>query len=73
MGNGRTLEIISQGQGVYVQSVKLNGRPYDSTWLPLDVLSAQENRLEFRLGAQPDKSWAAQPTARPPSFDVPPK
>jgi predicted alpha-1,2-mannosidase len=71
MGNGRTLEILSRGEGVYVQSVKLNGSTYDSTWLPLDVLSAKENRLEFLLGAQPNKTWGAHRASLPPSFDVP--
>ena len=71
MGNGRTLEILSHGEGVYVQSVKLNGSTYDSTWLPLDVLSAKENRLEFLLGAPPNKTWGAARASLPPSFDVP--
>ena len=51
--------------------MKLNGRTYDSTWLPLDVLSAKENRLEFLLGAQPNKTWGASRASLPPSFDVP--
>jgi len=73
MGDGRTLEILSHGVGVYVQSVKLNGSTYDSTWLPLDILSAKENRLEFLLGAQPNKTWGAHRASLPPSFDIPAK
>jgi len=69
MGNGSTLEILAKGEGVYVQSVRLNGRPYDSTWLPLDVLSAKENRLEFLLGAKPNMTWGTQRANFPPSFD----
>lgn len=71
LGDGRTLEILAQGQGVYVQSVKLNGKAYNSTWLPMDALTAKENRLEFQLGPQPNKTWATQPANLPPSFDVP--
>jgi predicted alpha-1,2-mannosidase len=71
MGNGRTLEILSHGEGVFVQSVKLNGSAYDSTWLPLEVLSARENRLEFLLGTQPNKKWGALGANLPPSFDSP--
>jgi putative alpha-1,2-mannosidase len=67
MGNGRTLEILSSGEGVYVQSVKLNGSTYDSTWLPLEILSAKVNRLEFLLGPQPNPAWGAR---QPPSFDA---
>lgn len=70
MGNGNTLEILAKGEGVYVQSVKLNGKAYDSTWLPLDVLIAKENRLEFLLGAQPNKTWGTQRADLPPSFDA---
>ena len=70
MGNGCTLEILAHGEGVYVQSVKLNGRVYDSTWLPLDTLSATENRLEFLLGTLPNKTWGADRASQPPSFDA---
>jgi putative alpha-1,2-mannosidase len=54
-----------------VQSVKLNGKSCESTWLPLDALSAKENRLEFLRGAQPNKTWGAHRASLPPSFDVP--
>jgi predicted alpha-1,2-mannosidase len=69
VGNGSTLEILAQGEGIYVQSVKLNGQPYSSTWLPLDALSAGVNRLEFTLGTQPAKTWGTNRAVRPPSFD----
>jgi putative alpha-1,2-mannosidase len=69
LGNGGTLEILAQGEGIYVQSVKLNGQPYASTWLPLDALSAGVNRLEFTLGTQPGKTWGTNRAVRPPSFD----
>jgi len=72
MGNGRTLEIVSKGEGVYVQDVTFNGKPYDSTWLPLNGLADGNNRLEFTLGTQPDHNWATQRTSYfPPSFDEP--
>ena len=73
MGDGRTLEILSRGEGIYVQSVKLNGRAYESTWLPIDVLTAKDNHLEFLLGRQPNKTWGAFRASLPPSFDVPGK
>jgi predicted alpha-1,2-mannosidase len=71
MGNGKTLQILAEGDGIYVQSVRLNGKAYHSTWLPLEVLSAQENRLEFLLGARPNKGWGADRANQPPSFDAP--
>ena len=70
MGEGRSLEVVSSGEGIYVQSVKLNGKPYPSAWLPLTSLVAGRNRLEFTLGKQPNKKWATGPAELPPSFDV---
>lgn len=70
LGNGSLLEIRSSGDGIYVQSVKLNGKPYGSAWLPLEKLAAGVNRLEFGLAEQPG-SWAVQPANFPPSFDAP--
>lgn len=72
LGNGKTMEIVAQGKGIYVHAVKLNGVGYNSTWLPLKALTAQRNHLEFFLQTTPDRSWAAPPAAWPPSFDAPP-
>jgi predicted alpha-1,2-mannosidase len=69
MGNGGTLEILAQGEGIYVQSVTLNGKPFASTWLPLDALTARTNRLQFSLGTRPSKTWGTSPVDWPPSFD----
>ena len=68
MGNGRTLEILAQGRGIYVQSVMLNGRPWTSPWLPLDALAAGSNRIEFALGPKPNAAWGTRPADLPPSF-----
>jgi predicted alpha-1,2-mannosidase len=70
-GNGRTLEIRSQGPGVYVQSVALNGNSYGTAWLPLAQLSPGQNRLEFTLGPGANPAWASRPDQLPPSFDIP--
>jgi putative alpha-1,2-mannosidase len=70
LGNGSTIEITSKGEGPYVQSLELNGKPYDSAWLPLDKLSAAHNLLAFTLGSDPNKSWASKPSELPPSFDA---
>lgn len=41
-----------QPASTYVQSVNLNGKTYNSTWLPIDPV--KENiRLEFKLGDKP--------------------
>lgn len=49
----------------YIQSLRLNGRPYNSTWISWDDLE-KGAALQFRLGERPDKSWGTQ--AEPPSF-----
>jgi len=73
LGNSTTLEILSRGQGIYVQSVKVNGKPHDSSWLALSALSQRHNRVEFELINEPDRTWAVKPASFPPSFDVPGK
>jgi len=73
LADGKTLEIISHGEGIYVHKVSLNGVPHTSAWLSLDALSAKHNRLEFTLQSKPDPAWAAAPANFPPSFDVPTK
>ena len=70
LGNGSVLEVGSSGEGIYVESVEWNGKPYESAWLPLDRLTEGTNRLHFVLGKQPG-SWATQPASFPPSFDAP--
>ena len=37
---------------VYVQSLKVNGKPYDKTWLPHDLL-ARGAELDFEMGPEP--------------------
>jgi putative alpha-1,2-mannosidase len=71
LGNGKTLDIVSHGKGIYVHAVNLNGVPRQGAWLPLDALSAQHNKLEFELQSDPDPTWASAPANFPPSFDAP--
>ena len=73
LGNGNTLDILSRGQGIYVKSVKINGKSHDSSWLALSALSKKHNRVEFELENEPDHAWAVKSANFPPSFDVPGK
>jgi predicted alpha-1,2-mannosidase len=52
----------------FVQELGLDGRPYESTWLPLATV-AKGATLRFKLGQAPNKNWANKPSAAPPSFD----
>lgn len=50
----------------YIKKMKVNGKEYNSTWLPLDMLQNGCN-IDFELSAKPDKSWGT--SIAPPSFD----
>jgi predicted alpha-1,2-mannosidase len=52
----------------YIQNVKLDGKPYDSTWLPIDPFAKKPVALDFALGDKPS-CWASKPATNiPPSF-----
>jgi putative alpha-1,2-mannosidase len=68
IAGGKKLDITRSGDGIYVQSVRLNGQPLNSAWLPLESLTSRINRLEFIMGPAPHKSWANRNEDRPPSF-----
>jgi len=68
---GRALKLVADGASArtpYVQELRLNGKPYESTWLPFSLIERGAT-LHFRLGPEPDKNWATRPSARPPSFN----
>jgi predicted alpha-1,2-mannosidase len=65
---GRTLLITREGEGGYVQSVRLQGVPIASSWLPISKFQPGETRLQFIMGQQPNKQWATGETDRPPMF-----
>jgi predicted alpha-1,2-mannosidase len=67
-GDKRLLTITTdKPASTYIQSAKLDGKAYDSTWLPIDP--ASENvKLDFTLGDKPS-CWGSAPlTNIPPSF-----
>jgi predicted alpha-1,2-mannosidase len=59
LSNGKdftmTAENISD-QNIYVQSVKLNGKDWNSPFLPYGELK-NGGKIEFVMGPQPNKSW----------------
>lgn len=70
--NGRTLTVIAHGNdadNVYVQSLKLNGRPWDRAWLNHDDI-AGGGVLEFVMGRTPS-TWGSGADALPPSMTAP--
>jgi len=69
LGDGRSIEVLAKGKGIFVQRITLNRRGIRSPWLPLKAFNAHHNILIFELGEQPNKEWGAQPGDAPPSFD----
>lgn len=51
----------------FIQKAAVNGKPFESTWLPMSLLKEGENRVEFWIGPQPNKVWAAN--SPPPRFE----
>ena len=67
---GKTLRLVGDGaqaRAPYVQELRLDGKPYDRTWLPFERISKGAT-LRFKLGDQPNTRWATAPDAAPPSF-----
>ncbi|MEU0810380.1 GH92 family glycosyl hydrolase [Streptomyces sp. NPDC005970] len=67
--NGRDLVIKApknSARNVYVQGLRVNGKPWGSTALPHDVL-ARGGTLEFDMGAKPSK-WGTGKGAAPSSI-----
>ncbi|MDA4118045.1 MAG: GH92 family glycosyl hydrolase [Thaumarchaeota archaeon] len=69
LSGGHTLQInapaASDGQP-YVQSLKLNGNPTTSLWLPWSTVRNGAT-LDFTLGGNPS-SWGGSPQDAPPSY-----
>jgi predicted alpha-1,2-mannosidase len=68
LAGGRTLMVSREGQGIYVQSTNLNGKPYASTWLPLNAIHEGTNELHFTMGGEPNMERGTKVEDRPPSF-----
>jgi len=69
LDNGRTLTVVARGNSddnVYVQSLTLNGRPWNRAWLRHDDI-AEGGVLEFVMGSTPS-AWASGADALPPSM-----
>ena len=68
--NSRLLQInapnASDGN-LYVQSLRWNGAPYDSPWLPWSV-AREGGTLDFELSANAASTWGTDPRLAPPSF-----
>ncbi|HEY0599556.1 glycoside hydrolase domain-containing protein, partial [Brevundimonas sp.] len=67
LANGRRFTIATEGLSddhPYIQSVTLNSRPLDRTWIGHDEIMAG-GELRFVMGAEPNRAWGAEAEARP--------
>ncbi len=70
---GRPIHLLAPNASpdpLYVQSLTLNGKPYDSAWIPWSRLQNGAT-LQFRLGGAVS-DWGTSPAAAPPSFEAMP-
>jgi predicted alpha-1,2-mannosidase len=72
--NGRTFNIEAAGnspENVYVQAVRLNGRPLSRTWIDYAEIMAG-GTLALDMGPEPDRSRGTRPEDRPYSMSLDP-
>ncbi|WGM30545.1 GH92 family glycosyl hydrolase [Brevundimonas sp. NIBR11] len=70
--NGRKFTISTAGlrdANRHIQSVTLNGRPLDRTWITHEEITAG-GELHFVMGARPNRTWGASEAARPYSMSA---
>jgi len=67
LSEGRDFTVVTKNpskKNVYIQSVKLNGKSYNKTYIThQDIVKG--GRLEFTMGPQPNKKWGVSTGARP--------
>jgi predicted alpha-1,2-mannosidase len=60
LGNRKTLTISGGSEAKpYIQTLKVNGRSWDNTWLPYQTMK-NGGSLNFQLSAIPNKNWASK-------------
>jgi predicted alpha-1,2-mannosidase len=61
LSNGKTFAITAtdlSDENIYVQSVELNGKSWDSPFLPFDELK-NGGTITFTMGPEPNKNWGS--------------
>ena len=70
MGGGHQLVVEAKDnspQNRYIQSVTLNGKPYDKVWFNHSEI-ASGGSIVFQMGSEPNKQFGAAEDAVPPSM-----
>lgn len=75
IGSGKKFEVACLNyapENKYIQSAKLNGIPWNKSWFShADLMKG--GKLELVMGKRPNKLWASEDSAIPPSFQMPAK
>lgn len=72
LSNGKVFRIICHNyspDNKYIQSAKLNGKIWNKSWFTHECLM-KGGQLDFVMGKHPNKSWAIDDNAIPPSFKM---
>lgn len=59
LANGKTFAVLAPAvsrENIYIQSVKLNGRPYDKSYITHEQIMNGDT-LEFEMGNRPGPVW----------------
>jgi predicted alpha-1,2-mannosidase len=71
LGNGHTITVNAPGassaSNYYVQSMKLNGSPWNRPLLPGSAFTKGAT-VDFTVGSKPNPDWGAAPQNAPPSY-----
>lgn len=62
LGKGKTFTVRARNnspENRYVQSARLNGRPFTKTWLTHDTITAG-GLIEFEMGSKPNEKWGSR-------------
>ncbi len=72
IGNGKSFEVVAinySPENKYIQSAKLNGKDWNKSWFSHEELM-RGGKLELVMGKHPNKKWASDDNAVPPSFSM---
>ena len=74
VANGKRFTIRASGvsrENRYIQSALLNGQPFDRAWISHEEIE-RGGTLDFTMGPTPNRTWASDPAAAPPSMPTAP-
>lgn len=72
LSDGKTFTIIANNnskENKYIQSVALNGKPMNKTWLDQSEI-VEGGNLVFEMGPEPNKEWGNNYKDAPPSMSI---